>query len=56
MLKEIIVIEKFDDAKILIEIDDKLPGDITFKNAVIFITCAIKDCGKFYSQLFLEEA
>ena len=30
-IKEIISIEKIDDAKILIETDDKLPADITLK-------------------------
>ena len=44
-------IEKLDDTKILIDTDDKLPDDITFKNAFI-----IKDCDKFYPQLFSEEA
>ena len=34
-IKEIIAIEKFDNTKILIETDDKLPDDITFKNIVI---------------------
>ena len=54
--KEIIRIEKFDDTKILIETDDKLPDDITFKNVAIIITCVIKDIDKFCQQLFLEEA
>ena len=30
-IKEIMVIEKFDDTKILINADDKLSDDITFK-------------------------
>ena len=30
-IKEIIGIEKFDDAKILIDTEDKLPDDITLK-------------------------
>ena len=46
--KNIIGIEKFDDCKILIETDDKLPDDITLKNVAILITCAIKDDDKFY--------
>ena len=54
-IKEIICIEKFDDTKVLIETDDKLPDDITFKNDVILMTCAIKDDDRFYPQLFLEE-
>ena len=54
-IKNIIGIEKFDDAKILIETDGKLPDDITIKNFVILITWIIKDDGNFYPQLFLEE-
>ena len=49
-------IEKFDDIKIQINADDKLPDDITLKNGVILITCVIKDDDKFHPQLFLEEA
>ena len=55
-VKMIIGIEKFDDTKILIETDDKLPDDITLKNAVILVTSVIKDKGKFYQQIFLEKA
>ena len=50
-----ICIEKCDDANILIEADDKLPDDITLKNVIILITCAIKDGDKFYPQILLEE-
>ena len=53
-IKEVIDITKFADPKILIEKDDKLPDDITIKNAVILITCVIKDNYKFYPQIFLE--
>ena len=49
-------IEKIDDTRILIDTDDKLPHNITLKNAVILTTCVIKDSDKFYPQLFLEEA
>ena len=51
-IKNIIGIEKFDDTKILIETDGKLPDDITIKNFVILITWIIKDDGNFYPQLF----
>ena len=44
-------IEKLDSIKILIDTDDKLPDDITFKNAMILMTCIIKDSDKFYPQL-----
>ena len=50
--KNIIGIEKFDDTKILIDTDSKLPDDITIKNFVILITWIIKDDGNFYPQLF----
>ena len=56
-IKEIRDIEKFDNTKILVDTDDKLPDDIIFKNVVVLLmTCVIKDYGKFYPQLFLEEA
>ena len=53
-IKEIINIEKFDESKVLIDTDDKLPDDITLKSVVI--TYVIKNGGKFYPQIFLEEA
>ena len=53
--KETISIVKFDDTKILIDTDDKLPDYVTLKN-VILITCIMKDNGKFYPQLFSEKA
>ena len=53
-IKKTIDIEKFDDTKILIDMDDKLPGS-TLKNAILMI-CVIKDDGKFYAHLFLKEA
>ena len=46
-IKEIIGIAKFDDAKILIDTNDKFRDDITFKKVVILITCVIKDGNKF---------
>ena len=55
-IKKIIGIEKFDNTKILIEIDDKSPDDITLKNAVILMTFVVKDGNRFFPQLFLEEA
>ena len=54
-IKKVISIEKFDDTKSLIDIDDKLSVDFTLKNMVILITCIIKNDGKFYPQIFLEE-
>ena len=36
--------------------DDKLLGDNTLQNVVILMTCVIRDDGKFYPQLFLDEA
>ena len=59
-IKQIIGIENFYDTKILIGANDKLPDDITLKNVVILMTCVMKHIikfyGKFYLQLFLEEA
>ena len=55
-IEKIIGIRKFDGSKILIDMDNKLPDDITFKNVVMSIICVIKDDGKFYPQIFLREA
>ena len=53
--KNIISIEKLDDTKILIDTDDKMPSNITLKNAVILMACVMKDDGKFYPQIFSEK-
>ena len=52
MTKYIIGIGKFDDTRILIDTDDKLPDEIT---VAILITCVIKDVDEFYEQMFLQE-
>ena len=49
-------IEELDDAKILIEVDDKLPDDTTLQNDVILMTCAIKHCDKFLSTTILRRS
>ena len=54
-MKEMISFERFDDTKMLIDTDDKLPDDITFKNVAVLMTCVIKDGNKFYPQIFSEE-
>ena len=60
-IKNITDIEKFDDTKILIDTDDKLPDDITLKNVIILVLktlwykYVIKEDDTFYPQLFLEE-
>ena len=54
--KKTIGIEKFDVTKILIDTNDKLHDDVTFKNMVISMTYAIKDDDNFYRQTFIEEA
>ena len=51
--KEIIGIKKFGNTKIWVDADDNLPDDITLRSFVIFMTCVIKDDGKFCFQLFL---
>ena len=55
-IKEKVRIVRFDDTKILIDTDNKLPDYITLKNVVILITYVIKDDAKFYQEMFLEEA
>ena len=54
-IKKIIGIKNFNDTKILIDKDYKLPLHITLKSDVILIACVTKDDDKFYQQLPLEE-
>ena len=49
-------IKKLYGIRILIDTDDKWTDDITLKNAVILMTCVIKDDHKVYSNLFLKES
>ena len=51
-IKETIGIEKFDDSKILIDADDKIPNYITLKKWHV----SLRIIHKFYPQTFLEEA
>ena len=46
-IEMIIYIEKCGDTNVLMETDDNLPDDVTLKNFVILITCAVKEWGKF---------
>ena len=46
-IKNIIGIEKFDDTKILVDTDYKLPDDISLKNIVVLTKCVMKDGDKF---------
>ena len=55
-IKERIGIDKFDDIKILINTDNKVPDGITLKRVVILMTCIIKDGNKCYPQLFIQRA
>ena len=55
-IKDIIGTGKFDNTKILIETNDKLPDDITLKNVLTLIACIINDDDKLFLQIFLEEA
>ena len=55
-IRETIDIVKFDDTKILIDIDDKYPHHIILKNVIMLITYVIKDDAKFYQPIFLEAA
>ena len=58
MVKNYILDKVIDRIKKIIGIEenDILPDDVTFKNAVALMTSVIKGDGKFYPQLFLEEA
>ena len=40
----------------MIATDDKLPDDIILRDAVISMTCVIKDYCNFYLQILSEEA
>ena len=51
-ITEIIGTEYFDNTKILIDTNDQLPQDITWKNVVILMTCIINNDGKFYHRYF----
>ena len=53
MIKMIIDIEIFDDTKMLMGIEDKLPDDVT--SIAILTACVIEDEDKFCPQIFLEE-
>ena len=55
-IKEIIGFVESDDTKILIDIYDELPDDITLNYVVTLLTCVTKDGGKFYPQLLLRKA
>ena len=55
-IKKVTSIENVDDTKVLTDTDDKLPDDVTLKNALILITYNIKYDDKFYLQRFLEKA
>ena len=54
-IKEIISIKEFDDTKILIDADNKLPDDITLKSVVTLMVYVAKDDGKFYPHICLKE-
>ena len=55
-IKKIIGTKKFDNTKSLIDTDNQLSDDITFKNVTILTTWVLKDNGKFYLHTFLEKA
>ena len=54
-IKETVGIETLCNTEILIDPVDKLPDDITLNNNLISIKWFIKDVGKFYPQIILEE-
>ena len=51
-IEELVGIEIFDDTKVLIDTNDKLPDDITLKDVVVLMTCFIKDGDKFIQNYF----
>ena len=55
-VKKTIDIRKFDNTKILINTDDEMLNYFTLKKFATWITCVIKDHGKFHPQIFLEKA
>ena len=54
MMKKITEIKKLDDTKTLIGTDDKLPDDITLKNAVILLH-ATKYSVNFIHNYFMDK-
>ena len=46
-INNIMGIKRFDNSKILIDTDDKLPDNITLRYVVILMTCVTKNYGKF---------
>ena len=51
-IEELVGIKIFDDTKVLIDTNDKLPDDITLKDVMILMTCFIKDGDKFIQNYF----
>ena len=49
-----IYIEEFHNNKILIDMNDTLPEDITLKDTAVLMKLPVKDGCKFYPQLFLD--
>ena len=54
-IEELVGIKIFDDTKVLIDTNDKLPDDITLKDVVILMTCFIKDGDKFIQNYFQKK-
>ena len=55
-IEEILRFEKFDETKILIDMDDKLPDYVTLKNAVIITTSVIKGWWWILSAIIFRES
>ena len=55
MIKMITDIEKLDDTKILVHINNKLADEIIFKNVSLLVKKKKKSNGKYYPEIFLEE-
>ena len=50
-----IYIEEFHNNKILIDMNDTLPEDITLKDTAVLMKLPVSDGCKFYPQLFLDD-
>ena len=53
-MNKMIGIEKLNNATTFTDTDDKLPDNIALKNAVMLVSCFMKNGDKFYSPIFLE--
>ena len=53
-IAKLTIIHKFEGAKILIDTDDDLLGDIDLKEVVLLASYFIKEDGKYYLKILFE--